>query len=145
MEAMYWLIILAVLIVIEIVTLGLTTIWFAGGALVAFILACFGVSLPIQITVFIVISLVLLFFTRPVAMKYLNKKRFKTNYEGVIGKIVKVTERIDNYNATGAAMCNGQEWTARAEIDNKVIEPGTMVKVVNVSGVKLIVTEYREE
>ncbi len=145
MEAIYWIVILVVLLVIEIVTLGLTTIWFAGGALIAFIAANLGASLPVQIIIFIVVSLALLFLTRPIAMKYLNKKRVKTNYEGVIGKVVKVTERIDNYNATGAAVCNGQEWTARAEVDNRIYEPGSMVKVVNVVGVKLIVTEYREE
>ncbi len=145
MEAIYWLIILVVLIVIEIITLGLTTIWFACGALIAFLAANLGASLPVQIIIFILVSLLLLFFTRPIATKYLNKKRVKTNYEGVIGMTAKVTEKIDNFNASGAAICNGQEWTARAEVDHKIIEPGTIVKVVSVSGVKLIVTEYREE
>lgn len=144
-EAIYWIIILVALIVIEIITLGLTTIWFAGGALVAFIAANLGASLPIQIIVFLVVSFGLLFATRPLAVKYLNKKRVKTNYEGIIGKVVKVTERIDNFNATGAAVCNGQEWTARAEVANMVYEPGTLVKVVNVTGVKLIVADYKED
>lgn len=145
MTATYWLIFLAILIFIEILTMGLTTIWFAGGALVAFILASLNVPVPVQVVAFLVVSVVLIIFTRPLASKYLNKKRVKTNYEGIIGKIVKVTERIDNFNATGAAMVNGQEWTARADIDGKIIEPGTAVKVVNISGVKLIVTEYKEE
>ena len=87
----------------------------------------------------------MLFFTRPVAVKYLNKKRVKTNYEGLIGKVVKITQRVDNYNQTGAAMVNGTEWTVRSESDDVIIEPGTKVKIVNISGVKLIVTEYREE
>lgn len=145
MTATYWLIFLAILIFIEILTMGLTTIWFAGGALVAFVLASFGVPVPIQVVTFLVVSIVLIIFTRPLATKYLNKKRVKTNYEGIIGKVVKVTEKIDNFNATGAAMVNGQEWTARAEVDGKIIEPGTAVKVVSISGVKLIVTEYKEE
>lgn len=145
MEAMYWLIILIILIVVEILTLGLTTIWFACGALAAFLVANLGGNLAFQVIVFAVVSVILLFVTRPLAAKYLNKKRVLTNYEGIIGKIAKVTERVDNFNATGAAMCNGLEWTARAEVDSKIIEPGSMVKVVSVAGVKLIVTEYREE
>ena len=66
MTPFYWLIALAVLLVIEIITLGLTTIWFAGGALVAFVLALFNVPLLVQITVFLVVSILLLLFTRPV-------------------------------------------------------------------------------
>ena len=145
MEAITWIIIFVVLLVVEIVTLGLTTIWFAGGALAGFIAANLGAPLWLQIVLFLVISLLLLFVTRPIAVKYLNQKRVKTNYEGVIGKVVKVTEKIENFNATGAAVCNGQEWSARAENDSDVFEQGTLVRVVNVSGVKLIVTEYKED
>ena len=72
MTPFYWLIALAVLLVIEIITLGLTTIWFAGGALVAFVLALFNVPLLVQITVFLVVSILLLLFTRPVVEKRLN-------------------------------------------------------------------------
>ncbi len=145
MEAVFWLVALAVLVLIEILTLGLTTIWFAGGALIAFLASCIGVNLFVQIVLFVIVSLAMLFFTRPVAVKYLNKKRVKTNYEGLIGKVVKITQRVDNYNQTGAAMVNGTEWTVRSESDDVIIEPGTKVKIVNISGVKLIVTEYREE
>ena len=110
-----------------------------------FIAANLGAPVWVQIILFLVISVLLLFVTRPIAVKYLNQKRVKTNYEGVIGKVVKVTEKIDNFNATGTAVCNGQEWTARAEDKNAVFEAGTLVKVVNVSGVKLIVAEYNED
>ena len=136
---------IVILLIVEIVTLGLTTIWFAGGALAGFVAANLGAPLWLQIVLFLGISLVLLFVTRPIAMKHLNQKRVKTNYEGVIGKVVKVTEKIDNFNGTGTAVCNGQEWTARAENDDAVFEPGMLVKVVNVTGVKLIVSEYNED
>lgn len=145
MQAITWIILFVVLLVVEIVTLGLTTIWFAGGALAGFIAANLAAPLWLQIVLFLVISLLLLFVTRPIAVKYLNQKRVKTNYEGVIGKVVKVTQKIDNFNATGTAVCNGQEWTARSEDEKAVFEPGSLVKVVNVSGVKLIVTEYKED
>jgi len=145
MEAITWIIVFVILLVVEIVTLGLTTIWFAGGALAGFIAANLGAPLWLQIVLFLAISLLLLFVTRPLAVRLLNQKRVKTNYEGVIGKVVKVTAKIDNFNGTGTAVCNGQEWTARAEDDTAVFEPGTLVKVVNVSGVKLIVAEYKED
>ncbi len=145
MEALYWLIGLAVLLLIEIVTLGLTTIWFAGGAFVAFIVALLDFDLPVQMVLFVLVSLLLLIFTRPVAMKRLNKNRVKTNYEGLIGKVVKITKTVDNTSQTGEACVNGQEWTVRSLEDDVIIEPGTKVKIVNIEGVRLIVTEYREE
>lgn len=145
MEALYWLIGLAVLLLIEIMTLGLTTIWFAGGTLVAFIVALLGADFWVQFLVFSVVSLLLLIFTRPIAVKKLNKNRVKTNYEGLIGKVVKVTRTVDNANQSGEAVVNGQEWTVRSAVDNIIIEPGTKVKIVNIEGVRLIVTEYKEE
>ena len=101
MTPFYWLIALAVLLVIEIITLGLTTIWFAGGALVAFVLALFNVPLLVQITVFLVVSILLLLFTRPVVEKRLNESRVKTNVNSMIGKEGRVTETIDNYKPEG--------------------------------------------
>ncbi|MDD5935673.1 MAG: NfeD family protein [Clostridiales bacterium] len=145
MIALYWLIGLAVLLLIEIITLGLTTIWFAGGALVAFIAAICGANIAVQIVLFVIVSLILLIFTRPIAMKRLNKNRVKTNYEGLIGKVVKITKTVDNSNQTGEACVNGQDWTVRSYNDDEIIEPGTKVKIVNIEGVRLIVTKYREE
>lgn len=145
MEALYWLITLAVLLLIEIVTLGLTTVWFAGGAFIAFIVALLGGGFWLQFICFSVISLVLLIFTRPVAIRKLNKNRIKTNYEGLIGKVVKVTKTVDNEEPSGEAIVNGQEWSVRSAVENVIIKPGTKVKIVNIEGVKLIVTEYKEE
>ncbi len=133
-----WLTILAVLIFIEIITLGLTTIWFAGGALVAFIVSLFFDNLLVEIILFLVISLLLLYFTRPYVLKYFNPKRVKTNYEGVVGKEALVTITIDNIKAEGQVIVDGQEWTARSS-DGDVIEKGTRVTVRDISGVKLIV------
>jgi membrane protein implicated in regulation of membrane protease activity len=140
MESFYWLIAVAVLLIIEITTLGLTTIWFAGGALIAFLASLMGASYLIQFILFVVISVILLCFTRPIALRYFNNHRAKTNYESIIGQTAKVTFTIDNFNQTGSAIVNGQEWTARAERDDDIIETGTQVKIVAIKGVKLIVT-----
>lgn len=138
-----WLILLAFLIFVEILTLGLTTIWFAGGALVAFILSLFYDNLLLEILLFLVISLALLFFTRPLVKKYFNSTRVKTNYAAVIGKEAIVTATIDNVKATGLAVVDGQEWTARS-VDGSVIEKGTKVIVESISGVKLMVNIKKE-
>lgn len=143
-NSIYWLIVLAVLIFIEILTLGLTTIWFAGGALVAFTVSLFFDNLLLEIILFIVVSLALLYFTRPFVIKYFNPKRTKTNYEGVIGKDALVTITIDNLNANGQVIVDGQEWTARS-LEGDIIEKDTLVKVHGISGVKLLVSIKKEE
>lgn len=142
---MIWLAIMIVLIGIEIATVGLTTIWFAIGALAAILVAFLGGSVIVQIAVFLIVSLGMLIFTRPFAMKYINANHIKTNYEGIIGKSVKVTQDVDNVNATGTAVVNGQEWTARSVSDEVKIPAGSMAKVVKISGVKLILEKCGEE
>lgn len=138
----FWLVLTILCIGVEIATVGLVSIWFAGGALIACLLAMAGIHEVIQVIVFIVISFLLVIVTRPLAERWLNKDRTKTNYEGIIGKVVRVTERIDNIHETGTALVNGQEWTARAESDNIILEQGEVAQVVNISGVKLIVKKY---
>ena len=143
MEAMYWLIGVVALLAIELLTMGLTTIWFAGGALAAFIVTLLGAGKVVQIVVFLVVSFVLLFFTRPFAAKFFNGQREKTNAEGLIGKEAKVTEIIDNFNQKGTVVVNGMEWSARTE-DDSVIEKGKKVEILAIKGVKLIVKEKGE-
>lgn len=113
MQAIVWLVLLVVLLAIEAVTLGLTTIWFAGGALVAFVLALAGAGLFIQIAVFCVISVILLIFTRPVAAGWLNHGRVRTNAQSLIGETAVVTEEIDNLANSGHVQVRGQYWMAR--------------------------------
>ncbi len=131
-------------IIIELATLGLTTIWFAAGAFAAFIAAALDLALWIQIGLFIIVSLVLLFCTRPLAVKYLNAKTSKTNLDSLIGKSARVTKTIDNIQAQGQAKVNGMEWTARSADDDVVIPEGTVVTILKISGVKLIVEEKKE-
>lgn len=144
MDAVFWLVLLILLLGIETITVGLTTIWFAGGALVALILWGCGLNFWVQAFVFAIVSVILMIFTRPFAIKYINTNKLKTNYEGIIGKVVRVTKKIDNINGTGAAIVNGVEWTLRSKDDEVIIEEGTIVKVVDIKGVKLVVEEYVE-
>ncbi len=96
MDIILWLLITAVLIGIEIATLGLTTIWFAGGSLAAAIAAAFGGSYPVQILVFLAVSALLLIFTRPYAKRFIERRKTATNVENIPGKTAVVTETIDN-------------------------------------------------
>lgn len=134
-----WLALTAVLLIIEIVTLGLTTIWFAVGALFAFFAALLGMNQGIQIGVFVVVSVVLLFFTRPLAVKYLNTKTIKTNTEALVGKTARVIVDINNLKSQGQVVINGLEWTARSSDDTVVFKIGDAVTIVGIEGVKLIV------
>lgn len=140
MEGVIWLFIVVVMAIIEIITLGLTTIWFAGGALVAFVASLLGANLIVQIVLFIVVSVGLLALTRPLAVKFLNKDRESTNAESLIGKRAVVKQEIDNLNAQGMVSVNGQEWTARA-YEEKIIPEGATVEIMEISGVKLLVKE----
>ena len=140
-----WLVLLILLLLVEIITVGLTSIWAAGGALIALLLSVLNVPLIWQIVAFFVVTFVLLWFTRPFAVKFINSQREKTNYEGIIGKTIRIAEKVDNLHQTGMAVVNGQEWTVRAEDDEEILEPETLATVVNISGVKLIVKKYEEE
>lgn len=144
MQAIVWLVLLVVLLAMEAVTLGLTTIWFAGGALVACLLAMAGANLVIQIAVFCVVSVLLLIFTRPAAARWLNKGRIKTNAESLIGETAVVTEEIDNLANAGQVQVRGQFWSARTETEGIQIQKDARVKIQKISGVKLIVKEEDE-
>ena len=140
-----WLGLFILLLVIEIITVGLTTFWFAAGALAALAANVLGANLIIQIIIFLAVSVVLLIFTRPWAEKHLNRKRVRTNYEREIGKVIRITEKVDNLDQTGKSVVDGQEWTVRSRNDSDIFEAGALARVVAVSGVKLIVEKCEEE
>lgn len=142
MTVFIWLGIMIILLLAEAATVGLTTIWFAAGALAAMVLCALGVGAFGQWTVFFVISLVLLYFTRPIALKWMTPHKLRTNYENAVDKTVRITERVDNIAGTGAAVLNGQEWTARMQQDDVTLEPGELATVAAVEGVKLILIPF---
>ncbi len=138
-----WLIVFVACIVIEIISMGLTTIWFAGGALVAAIGAAFSAPIWVQVILFVIVSFVLLYFTRPIAVKYFNKDRVKTNAESLVGKQAIVISEIDNLQGIGQVTVEGKEWTARTTEDNVTLPVGSVVIIRAISGVKLMVEEKK--
>lgn len=139
MDMIGWLVAFVILIGIEAATMALTTIWFAGGAVFAFFAAVLGFSVQTQLVVFLIVSFVLLLFTRPLAIRFVNRETVKTNVDGLIGRKAKVIKKIDNNEPSGAAVIDGQEWTARSADEAVTIPVGTHVVIKEVRGVKLIV------
>ena len=133
-----WFIVFLMFFVMELITMGLTTVWFAIGALVAFIFALIELPVWSQCVAFIVVSTVILYFMRPFALKFVNNKSIKTNIDTMSGKIGKVTKEINNVEGRGEVLVEGLEWTARTE-NGEVLEKGTMVTIVRIEGVKAIV------
>lgn len=141
---MIWLIVLVVLVVIELLTMGLTTVWFAGGALMATIASLVHAPVVIQIILFLVTSALLLYFTRPVAVKYFNRDRVRTNAESLVGRQAIVISEIDNLQGIGQVNVGGMEWSARTRTDGVTLPVGAVVIVFAIDGVKLIVEEKRD-
>ena len=139
MGTIFWLVLFVILLIIEIFTMGLTTIWFAGGAIIAFVLAYVGFGAPMQIIVFLLASIILLVLTRPIAVKFFNKERQRTNAESLIGQKAVVIEKIDSIHGLGRAEVNGMEWAAKTEALDCVIDVGEIVIIDGIQGVKLIV------
>lgn len=138
MLTIFWLVVVAVMLVIEIFTLGLTTIWFSLGAVVAAIAAGLSAPLWVQILLFSVVSVVVMLLVRPFAMRVMDKNRTKTNIEEVVGEHAEVIESIDNQKEQGKVRFRGVEWMARS-VDESKISVGEVVTVEAVSGVKLMV------
>lgn len=138
-----WLILAVIFAIIEAATLGLTTVWFAVGSLVAMIAAALGFSITIQILIFLISSAVLIYFTRPLALKFFKIGATQTNSQSLIGEIGLVQEQIRPFE-TGLVKVSGQIWTAKAN-DNNTIDKNNKVRIISIEGVKLIVEELSEE
>ena len=139
-----WLAAMVVLLIIEGAVPGLVSIWFALGALAALLAAILHAPVWLQVTWFVVVSVVSLILTRPLARKYVNSKTQPTNADMLIGSDCVVRERIDNLRGTGAVLAQGKEWTARMENGEASAEVGEIVQVVRIEGVKLIVKKEKE-
>ena len=134
----FWLIALIVLLVGEAITIGLTFVWFAVGALGALIVAVLGGALWHQVVIFLALSGVTLALARPVFARFLKTSHAATNADRVIGQTAVVTEQIDNLSGTGQVNVAGQIWSARSAHD-VVIPRETEVRVLKISGVKVLV------
>ena len=145
MYEIFWLVAFGVLLLIEILTLGLTTICFAAGALAAFLMAVLNTPLMVQIIVFLAVSAILLIFTRPIMTKHLNAKTTKTNAESLVGDKARVLIPVNNLKEEGQVMVNGMEWTARSTKDEVTFKKDEMVRIAGIAGVKLMIEKLDNE
>ncbi len=132
-----WAVLIVFFTLVEAFTLGLTSIWFAVGSLAALIASALGLNLVIQIIAFIVVAVVLLVYTRPLAKKIFKVGQNKTNIDAIIGKSGYITKAILPMEL-GQVKVAGQIWTAKAE-DHESYQVDEEVEVMAVEGVKLIV------
>ena len=134
----FWLAAVIALCAGEAATVGLVCIWFAAGALGAFLAACVGAPFWMQLIVFAAVSAAALALVRPSVSRFAHPRRSPTNADRVIGQTATVTETVDNEAGAGQVSVLGQVWTARSQL-GVVIPAGTQVKVQRIEGVKLFV------
>lgn len=139
LPSVVWLALLILFAFLEAVTVGLVSVWFAAGALVALLATFFTENIWLQIFLFLAVSVIAMAVLRPLARKYVLPTVTPTNADRVIGRQAVVTEAIDNLNGKGAVVVFGVAWTARSE-NGSLIPEGTTVTVNRIEGVKLFVT-----
>ena len=141
----FWGVLLVAFVVLEFATAGLTSIWFGLGSLGALISAAVAPEvILLQVAIFLVVSGVSLYYTRPLAKRYHKANRTATNANRVLEMIGVVTEPVDNLSTQGAVSVGGKLWSARTE-ESEVIPVGTRVDILRIEGVKLVVRPVQKE
>jgi len=138
-----WVALVIIFSLIEIFTLGLTTVWFAIAAVLMVFLSFFSIPLTVQILIFLAVAALLLIFTRPLVVKKFKIGREKTNVDSLVGKHALVVKTIGEFER-GEAKINGQIWSAHSE-DNTEITEGSKCEILRIEGVQLIVRKLMEE
>ena len=139
MEAIIWLVLMVVFLVVEATTVAMVSLWFAAGALVALLVSLLHLKIWIQVVLFLLVSGVLLACLRPMVRRHFTPKLTRTNVDAIVGTRGVVTAEIDNVCAAGQVKLGGMEWSARSS-DGRIIPAGTMVQVDRIEGVKAYVT-----
>lgn len=135
-----WVVALIILVLLELATVQLVSIWFVIGTIPAIAVAAFGGPVWLQLTVFLVVSVLILIFARPYLVKRFGSSPQATNADRVLNTTGLVLEEVNNLAETGRVSANGLTWTARSQHDNVVIPKDTQVTVLEIQGVKLIVS-----
>ncbi len=134
-----WIAVLVISVIIEALSMQLMTIWFAIGAICAWIVSVVGGPIWLQLCVFVGVSILTLILTRPIALKYLNPKHEPTNADAVPGKEGIVVAEVRPVEGIGQIKVGGQIWSAKPEDGTNVIPVGTRVQVLRIEGVKAVI------
>jgi membrane protein implicated in regulation of membrane protease activity len=136
-----WLIAAVIFAIGELATTGFFLAPFAGGALIATLLAAAGAGATIEWAVFLVVSILLLAALRPVARAHQRGKAIRTGTAALVGQMATVVERIANAEGVGCVRLEGEIWTARAFDDDETFEPGERVQVLEIRGATALVSD----
>ena len=140
----FWIVALIIFLIVEASTVGLVSLWFAGGSLVAFVASLLHAPIWLQLVLFLTVSAVLLAVYRPLARRHIIPHRTATNADRIIGTEAYVTECIDNVRGTGAVRVGGVEWSARSNEPEAVIEKGALIRILRIEGAKVTVEPAQE-
>ena len=139
--SLFWVIIILVLAIIEVVTINLVTIWYVASAIIALITSFFIDNFTIQFSIFVILGTIFLITTKKTLDKLVKEKNEKTNFDRIVGMEGIVTEEITR-NKIGAVKVDGKVWSATS---NKKISEGSIVKVLEINSTKLKVEKVEEE
>ena len=136
-----WIGIIIAAIAVEATTDQLVSIWFVPGAIIATVIDAFVSNILLEVLVFLVISIVGIFFFRRLFTTRFKSSDTRTNVDAIVGEKCLVTEKIDTFAGCGQVKVKGQVWSARGAADDDVFEPGVTLQVIAIEGVKLICKE----
>ena len=133
-----WIGIIIVAFIVEVITVGLTTVWFACGALCAYAAQCYGATVNTQIMMFLLISFGLEYFLRPYCVKLLCRRKSARHIEALTGRSVRVIAEVDNTKGEGRVLVDHMEWRARSKRDEYVFSPGDTAVIDHIEDIVLI-------
>ncbi len=140
----FWLIAAGIFFIIEMATIGFLVFWLGIGALLAMVTSFLTDSILIQVIVFVITSILLLIFTRPLVNKFVKvPKEVKTNAYSIIGKKGIVISAINNIEGSGQIKIDGEVWSAKSANDDDIAKD-TEVEIIEIDGVKAVVKKIPE-
>lgn len=134
-----WLSIVLLLSIIEVITVGLTTVWFIISGLIALILSILFDNILLEMAVFVLGGTILLFTTRPIVLKYIKPTSVPLNIDRIIG--MEGIAQEDITKTSGEVKVDGKVWTA---FSNQKILKNEKVRILEIQSTKLKVEKVEE-
>jgi len=137
-----WVIAGIVFAIAEVFTLGFVLLWFGVGAIAASLVALAGFGFPLQVVVFLAVSIVLTIASRTIFDAALLRNRtpaLKMGVDSLPGQVGMVTESSKGTLGEGAVKVFGSTWTAFPEEGEDPLEVGERVEVARVEGASIYV------
>lgn len=140
-----WLIVSGFFLVAEMITVGFFLFWLGVAGLLTMLLSFFISNLLIQCTFFVLVSGLLIFFTKPFVKKFVKSDTISTNAYSIVGKTGLVIATINPIKNVGQVKIGSEVWSATTLDDTMILEENTKVNVVSINGVKAIVSPVEKK